>query len=206
MSHAALYEAVSRGRWRLDSVRAEVATSEAAVSAAAALLAAQEQAQALIQQVAKDTQDQLKFHLQALVQSALDAVFPGVYTFQLEFKMTRGRTEAEIYLDKDGERISPMDSSGGGVVDVVAFALRVATWAIGRTDNVLILDEPFKWLSMGLRPLAGDILKGLSKRLGLQVIMVTHDEEMIAVADRVFAVDQKRRRSIVTVTEGEAYA
>lgn len=201
-----LIERVRRGRWELEQYQNGLAAATLEADRLEALLQSQELAQALLQKVAKDTQEQLKFHLESLVQSALDSVFPGVYTFQLEFKLARGKTEAEIYLDKDGERINPMDSSGGGVVDVVAFALRVATWAIGRTDNVLILDEPFKWLSVGLRPLAGDILKGLSKRLGLQVIMVTHDEEMIGIADRIFSVDQRRRRSIVKATEGEVYA
>lgn len=181
----------------------QLATTLTDIENTTKLIHTREMAQALLQKTAKATQEHLKFSLEDLVQAALDTVFPGVYQFHIEFEMKRGRTEASIFLDKDGERINPMDSSGGGVVDVVSFATRIATWALGNTRSILILDEPFKFLSVNLRPLAGEILKGLSKRLGLQVLMVTHDEEMVGISDRVFIVDQKRRKSIVTVVESE---
>lgn len=158
-----------------------------------------ELAQAIINTTAKETQEQLKFHLEDLVQTAIDAVFPNVYTFHIAFELKRGQTEGRIYLDKDGEELDPLVSCGGGVTDVVAFALRVACLVLSTNDRVLLMDEGFKWLSVGLRPLAGQMLKGLSEKLNLQVIMVTHDEEMIEVADKVFKVGIKQRRSQVEV-------
>ena len=157
-----------------------------------------EKAQVLIQITAKETQEKLKFHIQDIVNTALDTCFPGEYDFIVDFQLKRGRTEAELYLLKEGERIDPMDASGGGVVDIIAFALRLAAWSLSRTDNVIILDEPFKFLSVNLRPLAGEILKKLSEKLKIQMIMVTHDEEMVSIADKVFRVVQKKGRSIVT--------
>ena len=159
-------------------------------------------AQILLQTTAQETQNQLKFHVQALVQNALDAVFPATYIFKVDFELRRGQTEVDIYLDKDGELINPMDAAGGGVVDVITFALRVVAWSLSRSSPVLVLDEPFKWLSAGLRPLAGEILRGVSDRLGLQIIMVTHDPELVEQADRIFTVQQTMRRSRVTVHEG----
>ena len=160
------------------------------------------QAQALIQTTAQETQSQLKYHIQALVQNALDAVFPTVYVFKVGFELRRGQTEVDIYLDKDGEPIDPMDASGGGVVDVVTFALRVVAWSLSSTAPVLILDEPFKWVSAGRRQICGELLRSVSDRLGLQIIMVTHDPELVQRADRIFLVEQKRRRSQVTQREG----
>lgn len=160
------------------------------------------QAQALIQTTAQETQSQLKYHIQALVQNALDAVFPTTYVFKVGFELRRGQTEVDIYLDKDGEPIDPMDASGGGVVDVVTFALRVVAWSLSSTAPVLILDEPFKWVSAGRRQVCGELIRGVSDRLGLQIIMVTHDPELVQRADRIFVVEQKRRRSTVTQKEG----
>ena len=94
------------------------------------------------------------------------------------------------------------DAAGGGVVDVVCFALRVVAWSLSQTSPVLILDEPFKWVSMGLRPICGQLLRGISDRLGLQIIMVTHDPELVEQADRIFLVEQKARRSRISVREG----
>lgn len=160
-------------------------------------LRADEMAQAFLQQVAKETQEQLKFHLQDLVQTALDTVFPAVYTFKIDFNLARGRTEAVMYLDKDGEKVDPETACGGGVVDVMSFALRIASWSIGRTAPVIIMDEPFKFLSAGLRPLMGEILRGIIDRLQLQILMVTHDPDFVSVADRTFTIDQKFRKSFV---------
>lgn len=161
-----------------------------------------QKAQALIQDTAKETQDQLRFHLQDLVNSALESVFPGVYQFRLEFPFNRKSTEADIYLLKDGGRVDPLDSSGGGVVDVICFALRVVAWSIGKSDNTIILDEPFKWLSVNLRPLAAELLRLLGKQLHLQLIFVTHDPELVSVCDRIFRVTQEDEISIVTTIEG----
>ncbi len=162
------------------------------------------QAQTLFQVTAQETQNQIKFHVQALVQNALDAVFPATYIFKISFELRRGQTEVDIFLDKDGELMDPKDSCGGGVVDVIAFALRVVAWSLSRTSPVLILDEPFKYLSAGIRPVAGELLRGIADQLNLQIILVTHDPEFAERADRIFTVVQKRRRSEVTVQEGTA--
>jgi DNA repair exonuclease SbcCD ATPase subunit len=162
-------------------------------------------AQALIQKVATETQSQLKFHLETLLNEALDSVFPNTYQTKLEFGISNGVADADIYLLKDGGRIDPMDSSGGGVVDVVAFALRLVSWSISKNDNVIVLDEPFKFLSVGLRPLAGELLRTLSKQLNLQLIYVTHDLELVNVADRVFEVSQSDGISKIKVRDQYEY-
>lgn len=161
-----------------------------------------EKSQALIQDTAKETQDQLRYHLQDLVNSALESVFPGTYQFRLEFPFVRKGTEADIYLLKDGCRVDPMDSSGGGVVDVICFALRVVAWSIGKSDNTITLDEPFKWLSVNLRPLAAELLRLLSTQLKLQLIFVTHDPELVSVCDRIFRVTQENEISTVETIDG----
>lgn len=180
-----------------EHLRSEHAASLASLENARGELSDILEAQVLIQTVAKETQEALRFHIQDLVQSALDTVFPATYSFLVEFELKRGRTEAHLHLDKDGEKMDPMNSTGGGVVDIIAFALRLAAWTLSRKDNVIILDEPFKFVSVNLRPLCAEILKGLSSRLNLQIIMVTHDGEMMEAADRIFTIDQKHRQSFI---------
>lgn len=162
-----------------------------------ALLKAEEEAQVLIQTVAQETQEQVRFHLQDMVQAALDAVFPGAYDFMVEFVLKRGRTEVSMYLEKDGTEMDPMDSTGGGIVDIISTSLRIACWSISRTANTIIMDEPFKFLSSKYRSLLGEMLQQVSQKLGLQIIMVTHDPDMVNAADRVFRIDQKSRKSFV---------
>ena len=150
-----------------------------------------EDAQIFLQKIAQETQVHLRFQIEDIVNLALETCFPGEYIFQIKFEISRGKTEAElVFLDQKTKRqIDPMNASGGGVVDLTTFALRIACYALERgTDNVIVLDEPFRFLSRDLQQRAGEILKTLSERMNLQIIMVSHIGEIIDVADKVFEV------------------
>ena len=162
-----------------------------------------EEAQIFLQTVAQSTQEKLKFQIEDIVNIALETVFPDEYEFKIEFNVSRGKTDAElVFLDKrTGQTIDPMDAAGGGVVDLTCFALRIASWALENgTDNLIILDEPFKFVSRDLVERAGEILKTLSEKMKLQIIMVTHIPEFIDVADKVFEV-KKNEKGVSRVVE-----
>lgn len=162
-----------------------------------------EEAQIFLQKVAQNTQEKLKFDIEAIVNLALESVFPDEYLFQMNFEVSRGKTEAElVFQDKrTGQTIDPMEASGGGVVDLTCFALRIAAFALeSGTDNLIILDEPFKFISRDLQERAGEILKTLSKKMNLQILMVTHIPEFIEVADKVFEV-KKNDKGISRIIE-----
>jgi len=159
------------------------------VQATQARLMNLEKAQAFLQQVAQDTQEQLKIHVEDIVQLALDAIFPDQYLFEIQFSISYGKTTAELVFvsKKSGFSIDPMVASGGGVVDVCSFALRLACWTLSRgVDRVIVLDEPFRFLSRDLQPRAGSLLKELSEKLGLQIILTTHLAPLIDSADKSF--------------------
>ena len=147
-----------------------------------------EQAQEIIREVGIATQQQLTFHISDVVSLALETVFDDPYEFEVEFVRRRGKSECDLFFVRDGQKIHPLTASGGGAVDVASFALRVASWSmqIPRKNNVLILDEPFKNLSAEYLPYASELLKKLSEKLNLQIIMVSHSEELIDYADKVF--------------------
>ena len=150
-----------------------------------------ENVQVFLQKIAKQTQERLSLQIEDIINSALDAVFPNEYTFRLEFTTSRNKTEAQLlfYDQRTGKEVDPMNASGGGVVDLTAFALRIACYVLeNNTDNVIILDEPFRFISRDLQERAGKILKTLSNKLGIQIIMVTHIKELIDCADKVFEV------------------
>lgn len=163
-----------------------------------------EKAQALIQEVATETQEALKFHLTALVQEALDAIFPGTYIFRVTFEIARGKTAVSFALEKDGMVLENLlDEVGGTLIDLVAVALRVAVWTLRRTDTTILLDEAGKHISSQYRPIFWEMLSGLSKELGIQFIAVTHDPIAGEYADRTFEVSQGADgRSKIKVTEG----
>ena len=53
--------------------------------------------------------------------------------------------------------------------------------------------EPFRFISRDLQQRAGEILKVLSNRMQLQIIMVSHIGEIIDVADKVFEVKKDKQ-------------
>ena len=166
----------------------EASKASRTVAVKTAILHAQENALALVQQVARETMDQLKLRIESIVQEALDAVFPEGGKFKVDYETKNDRTQASIYIEVDGERMDPLADDGGGLADVLAFALRLVAWSLGKSENTLILDEPGKGVSKEYRPMLIEMISGLSSQLGLQTIIVTHDPDIMEMADRTFRV------------------
>lgn len=139
-----------------------------------------EEAQRVVQLVAQTVQKQAHDKIAGVVSRCLEAVFDEPYEFQIHFEQKRGRTEARLVFVRDGNEVDPMTGSGGGVVDVAAFALRVACILLSKPQvrRVLIMDEPFRFVSACYRPRLRGMLEQLAKELGMQFIQVTHIEEL----------------------------
>ncbi len=158
-----------------------------------------EKAQALIQKVAQETQELLTYQINDVVNTALSTCFPDEYEFKIEFEIKREKTEAKLVFMKNGYEINPMMASGGGVVDVASFSLRIASWSLSNFSNTLIIDEGFRFLSRDLQGRAAEILSEISKKLGLQMISVTHSPDLIEKSDKVFSV--KLQNGVSKITE-----
>jgi DNA repair exonuclease SbcCD ATPase subunit len=161
-----------------------------------------EEAREIVRLVGIETQKQLQAHISDISSLALDAVFPDPYELIAEFVQRRNKTECDLYFVRDGEKVDPLEATGFGAVDVASFALRVASWAMEdpKLRNVIILDEPFKFLSEDHQEDASIMLKQISKKLGIQFIIVTHEQILTTYADRIFSVKLRRRKSKITVS------
>jgi len=195
---------LQRKQGERDTVIRQLADAQGKLSAATNRQQHIEEAQRVLQLVAQKTQEGGVLHISDIVTAALDAVFEDTaYGFKIEFVQKRGKTEAELYFERGGERIDPMTASGGGPVDVAAFALRVALWSLLRRSSgiadTIVLDEPFRFLSRDLQSKAGQMLKMLSEKLGVQFIFVTHVQDLVDSADRVFEVSKRGKFSKVEV-------
>lgn len=162
------------------------------------------QAREIIKQVGLKTQQQLQYHIGEITSMALKSIFKEPYELKVAFVERRNTTECDLLFVRDGEDIEPKEASGVGAMDVAAFALRIASWSMEtpRSNNVIILDEPFKHLkgySENLKVI--EMVKQLSEKLNLQIIMV-HDErvpleDIEKGADRIYEVKMKKGKSII---------
>jgi len=169
---------------KLETLETQLKQQEIKRDLASERLISIEKAQALIQTVSQETQSQLKFCLEDIVNTLLQTCFPDDYTFKIDFDIKRGRTEASILLLKNGYEVQPK----GGIADIISLGLRIAVWNIGSTRNTLCLDESLKWLSADLQPRAAEIVKEISHKLNIQIIMPSHLQPLLEMADKVYQI------------------
>lgn len=157
------------------------------------------EAREVMGQVGVLAQMEIKQIIEELVTQSLQAVFGDEYSFEVEDQIQRNKPETNFYVVIDGRRHLLKGELGGGVVDLVAFSLRVVLWAITspRTRYTIILDEPLKFVDKTRLEQVGVMIKKLSEMLGLQFIIVTHEEQLMDAADRAYLVEKVKGHSKV---------
>lgn len=205
MTITELKSIVSQRRGKLDYLAGEKNRVDDLLRTTRLNLTTAEQARLIIQHVSQVTQTELEYHVSELVSLAMSAVFPEPYKLKLVFKLLRGKSEASLQFERDGMVLEdPTMESGGGVVDVAAFALRVSLWSLAqpRSRATIVLDEPLRFLSRDLQPAASEMIKELSRRLNLQFLIITHEPNLLSASDRVFEVSMKNGVSLVETNKG----
>lgn len=137
-------------------------------------------AQTFVQSVAEAVQRSAHAQIAGVATRCLKAVFgENAYSFEIDFVRKRGKTEAEFWFVRDGQRVDA-DAVGGGILDVTSFALRLACLLLSRPQRrkLLVLDEPFRFLSKNFRPAVASLLLQLSRELNVQIVMVSHAAEL----------------------------
>ena len=157
-----------------------------------------EKAQIVIQELAKNIQNTIEFKISNLVTLALKTVNKDYPEFKAEFVSRRGQTECDLLFVENGHEQKPIGSAGEGAIDIASIGLRIAMWTLNPNRACFILDEPFKNLSADMQEKAGEMLSLLSKKRGLQFIVVSHQEGVNIKADKTFTVSKKKNISVVT--------
>lgn len=133
-------------------------------------------AQTILQAAAQTVQERAHAQIAAVVTKCLRTVFTDDYEFKIEFEKKRGKTEARLLFVKDGKEEDPLDGSGGGVLDIASFALRLCCIMLRRPRGrkILIIDEPFKNVNgEDNRERAALLLTALAEEFEVQIIMTT---------------------------------
>lgn len=170
--------AVAELKSRFEHIDRSLLHEEAELKTSQQDLSHTEQAQEIIQHLAQRVQQKAHAQITDIVTSCLKLVFgDNAYQFKIEFERKRGRTEAALKFLRGEQEFEPLESTGGGMVDVAAFALRVSCLLLHRPRlrKLLVLDEPFSAVSAEYQANVCSMLEGLASDLGLQIIMVTHN-------------------------------
>lgn len=164
-----------------------------------------EKVRILLQKTSDYAREQAKQQIEMLVTHCLQFIFGENIEFKIELSEVRGRPEAEFYVVSSyGDTCvitKPQDARGGGIVDVISLALRIAIIQCTNTyaNGPIILDEPAKHVSSEYIANVAHFLKQISKVFKRQIIMVTHNQFLSEIADRAYKVELKDGKSVVTV-------
>lgn len=166
-----------------------------------------EQVRILLQRTSEYAREQIKQQIELLVTHCLQFVFGPNIEFSIELVEARSRTEAHFYVistyDDYKVKTKPQDARGGGIVDVISLALRIAVIQSTNLykDGPLILDEPAKHVSDEYIVNVAQFLKQISEVFQTQIIMVTHNNYLSEIADLAYNVELKDGCSIMAVYE-----
>lgn len=135
-----------------------------------------EEAQNIVQHIAQAVQKTTHARISRVVSRCLASIYDDPYEFQIIWERKRGQTEARLTFVRKGHEVHPLKASGGGPADIASFSLRLSSIALGRPQvrMLLLLDEPFKGLNPRYHHLVSELLMGLHKEMGLQVVMTTN--------------------------------
>jgi len=154
----------------------------------------------VVTEVIRLTQENFKNKVEPLITMAVQAVFEKDYKFELIFERKRNQFECRPVLMENGIERTAKDDLGGSVVDIISIAFRVVMMAIERPRSraLIVLDEPMK--NVGQQEeliLAGQMWMEISKKLKMQIILITHMTEFAEIAETVFEVVNDGVQSIV---------
>lgn len=167
----------------------------------------------LLQEAAVFAREQARQNIEAWVSGALQFVFgTDDVAFRVVLAEKNNRPDAEFFVvsNYDGVMVEtrPQDARGGGVVDIVSLALRIALMESGKqqTDGPLMLDEPGKHVSEEYGMMLAQFLKGVTQKTKRQVLLVTHNNYLAESGDRSYQVVLQQGISVVTERDrGQLY-
>lgn len=173
--------AVDLAKGKQRAAKDAVAAASLGLAQAEDELATVQEGAAVIREVAAALQQEIHGRIAGLVTSCLSAVYVDPYEFCIDFVERRGKTEADVALQRAGEAFDPQDEVGGGPVDVASLALRLAALSATRpaVRRLLVLDEPFRFVGVANRDEVRLMLESLCAEMGFQIVMVTHAADLV---------------------------
>ncbi len=117
--------------------------------------------------------------------------------FKLGIDRLKIDDEYNISYFVNGEELNVKNASGGEKVSIsIALRLALAEMLMGKVSTI-ILDEPTVYLDEENREKLFEILKQVANNLK-QIIIVTHEEKVKNIADKIYKVENKGLQSYVT--------
>lgn len=179
----------AKAMWQKESLKDKSEALRAAIDTIEADMLIFEQARIFLQRVSESARKIAIDKLERIVSNALQYVLGPNYSFKVSLRQNNlGRPEADfLVVTKTGSKVVeslPTLGKGGGVIDVLAVALKFAMLEIEDNDGIIWLDEPFKHVSEEYIENAGRLLKFMGETSGRQIIVITHNPRLADMCNK----------------------
>lgn len=134
--------------------------------------------------------------VETLQSEGLQAVFDDqILRVQAEVETLRGKISVNLITQhEDGGNViegSPEDAFGGAVLTVQSILLRIIVVLRRGLRPFLVLDESLPAFDNNYVVNMGRFLTALTERLGVDILMVTHNQALVEAADRAYHIVRK---------------
>lgn len=148
-----------------------------------------EKAKALVIEIARQAKEEIKKYIENIVTNAIQIVYGKEFTFEMHIEQKRDQEEIYFYLRTiDGTLLEPRkDTVAGGVLDIISVGLKVAVLSLLSAEPILFLDEPLKNLGK-YSYIGAQILKELSYEFAIQILLITHDDALMEIANKIYRI------------------
>lgn len=111
------------------------------------------------------------------------------YSVSISVSEKRSQKCADLFLVEDGKYYPVSNSSvSGGVLTVIGFILQIFFISNLNTEKVIFLDEQLSCISSQYIDNFFSLVEELADKIGLVIVLVSHDDRFIRFASRVYKV------------------
>lgn len=152
--------------------------------------------------VSEERAAQAQETIEGLVTKGLQGIFGSDLSFHIASSVKGKAVNSDLVIRTtldDGSHVDTavLDARGGGLAATVGVLLRVVLILLDSGQpRLLVLDEPFAHVSAEYEGPLADFLAELVRGTGIQIIMVTHSDAYVEVADVVYRFGQQNGRTI----------
>jgi ABC-type oligopeptide transport system ATPase subunit len=143
--------------------------------------------------------------VETLITHGLQEISGEKLKFVVQYETKRNAIQAQYKLYDEATKTyyDIINSFGGGIADIISILQRIIFIYQFDTAKILVLDEAGKWISNCMQNKFGKFLRDVSHQLGIQIILITHKDNMVEEADNVVRVTKVGDCSVIEQTKDE---
>lgn len=154
----------------------------------------------LLQKTSDYARQQIKGRVEELVSQALNIIYGGSHQFTIDLVVRSNRPEADYILNENGvvtHLVKPDYDNGGGKVDIISLALRLAVDELVGDQGPLFLDEVGKHVDGEAAVNLAYFLKQYAEKFNRQIVLITHSSILAEVGDISYGVTKVNSVSVI---------